>query len=167
MRPRPYVSHAGWFMTQQLDLAGGRDVVARWCTLAEQRLEYLTELFKTGRWRRFHSELAFLENIQEAKAAVEAWRNLSSQEACRSRRAVDMPWLGHSIARGEIWRDRVHLPRVAEIAAAGPPEPAVIAKIDPAPADEMPDAPLPYDPSHLTQQLMTTAERYPLLRNRL
>jgi hypothetical protein len=155
-------------MTQQLDLAGGRDVVARWCTLAEQRLEYLTELFKTGRWRRFHSERAFLENIQEAKAAVEAWRNLSSREGSQNSRAIDAPWRDRPIARREIWRDRVHLPLVAEIATAETPEAAVIALIDSAPVDDAPGAPLRDDnPSHLTQQLITIVERYPLLRNRL
>jgi uncharacterized repeat protein (TIGR03809 family) len=51
-------------MTHRADVARGRDIVARWCVLAEQRLEYLTELFETGRWRRFHSEVVFLENIQ-------------------------------------------------------------------------------------------------------
>jgi uncharacterized repeat protein (TIGR03809 family) len=70
-------------MTHPLDVARGRDVVARWCDLAEQRLDYLTELFETGRWRRFHSELAFLENIQEAKSAVETWRDLAMREASR------------------------------------------------------------------------------------
>src|ERR1700710_2123226 len=58
-------------MTHRLDVTRGRDIVARWSSLAEQRLEYLTELFETGRWRRYHSEVAFLENIQEAKAAVD------------------------------------------------------------------------------------------------
>ena len=81
-------------MTHQLDVARSRDVVARWCALAEQRLEYLTELFETGRWRRFHSELDFLENIQEAKAAVETWRDLSSREASRDNTAIDLSWLG-------------------------------------------------------------------------
>ena len=155
-------------MTQQLDWDGRHDIVARWCTLAEQRLEDLSELFKSGRWRRFHSERAFLENIQEAEAAVEAWRNLSSPEASRNSGAGDLPWLGRSIARGEIWRDRVHLPRVAEIAAAGTPEPAVIAEIDSARVEHTPGLRLPDDnPSHLTRQLMTIVERYPLLRNRL
>jgi len=155
-------------MTHQLDWAGRHDVVARWCILAEQRLEYLTELFKTGRWRRFHSERAFLENIQEAKAAVEAWRNLSSREVSRNGQAIDAPWRGRSIAHREIWRDRVHLPPEAEIAAAGTPEPAVIAEIDSAPVDDTPGMPLPDgNPSHLTQQLITIVERYPLLRNRL
>src|ERR1700687_4807436 len=89
-------------MTHQLDAARGRDVVARWCTLAEQRLEYLTELFETGRWRRFHRELAFLEKIQKAKTAVETWRELSMRESSRDNSAVDISWLG---------RGRTTLPR--------------------------------------------------------
>ena len=55
-----------------------REIAARWCALAEQRLEHLSEMFETGRWRRYHSELAFLENIQEAKRAVQTWRALAS-----------------------------------------------------------------------------------------
>lgn len=35
-------------------------------------------MFETGRWRRYHSELAFLENIQEAKRAVQTWRALAN-----------------------------------------------------------------------------------------
>src|ERR1700760_2414906 len=80
-------------MTQLSDVARGRDVLARWCVLAEQRLEYLTELFETGRWRRFHSEIAFLENIREAKSAVEIWRDLSTREALPDNNAVDLSWL--------------------------------------------------------------------------
>src|SRR5450759_2355308 len=83
-------------MTHRLDVARGRDIVARWSALAEQRLDYLTELFETGRWRRYHSELAFLENIREAKAAVEIWRDLSTREASRSNSAIDMSWLGRT-----------------------------------------------------------------------
>src|SRR5438552_10293605 len=83
-------------MTDRLDVARGRDTVARWCALAEQRLEYLTELFETGRWRRFHSELAFLENIQEAKAAVAIWRDLSLREASRDDLAAHIASLGHT-----------------------------------------------------------------------
>jgi len=51
-------------MTHRVDVTRGRDIVARWCNLAERRLEYLTELFESGRWRRFHSERALLENIR-------------------------------------------------------------------------------------------------------
>ena len=65
-------------MTHPLGVVGGHDLVVRWCALAEQRLEYLTEMFESGRWRRYHSERAFLENIREAKVAVETWRGLST-----------------------------------------------------------------------------------------
>jgi uncharacterized repeat protein (TIGR03809 family) len=77
-------------MTNRTDVARGSDTVARWCALAEQRLEYLAELFETGRWRRYHGELAFLENIQEAKRAVELWRDLLTREACRNNSAIDI-----------------------------------------------------------------------------
>ncbi|MBR0992296.1 TIGR03809 family protein [Bradyrhizobium japonicum] len=59
-------------------MLAGRDVAARWCALAEQRLQHLSEMFETGRWRRYHSEIAFLENIQEAKRAVQTWRALAT-----------------------------------------------------------------------------------------
>jgi len=63
-------------------------------TFAERRLEHLTELFESGRWRRYHTELEFLENIQEAKAAVETWRDLLSREASLENTAIDLAWLG-------------------------------------------------------------------------
>src|ERR1700682_980871 len=102
LRPASVFLLTGWFMRHRFDVARGRDIVTRWCALAEQRLEYLTELFETGRWRRFHSELAFLENIQEAKTAVEIWRDLSMREANCDNSAVDISWLG---------RNRTALPR--------------------------------------------------------
>lgn len=61
----------------------------RGCALAESRLGYLAELFASGRWRRFHSEVDFLDNIQEAKEAVERWRAMLAEDAPAP--AV-MPW---------------------------------------------------------------------------
>jgi uncharacterized repeat protein (TIGR03809 family) len=81
-------------MAHPADLARGRNIVARWCNLAERRLEHLTELFESGRWRRYHGEREFLENIQEAKAAVETWRDLLSREAAPDNTAIDLTWLG-------------------------------------------------------------------------
>src|SRR5208337_4807499 len=148
-------------MTHRLDAARGRDVVARWCAFAEQRLEYLTELFETGRWRRYHSELAFLENIQEAKTAVEIWRDLATREASRDNSAVDISWLGH------------HTPaplRDVPIAAV-----TVHVCSDEAPSAPNPDTPAggrTADPllDHAPEPILDIAamqERYPLLRNAL
>lgn len=83
-------------MTHRADVARGRDILARWCALAEQRLEYLTELFESGRWRRFHTEIAFLENIREAKSAVETWRYLSKREVSRDNSAADIARIGRT-----------------------------------------------------------------------
>ena len=98
-------------MAHQVDVAGSRGIVARWRDLAEQRLEYLTELFETGRWRRYHSELAFLENIQEAKNAVETWRDLSMREDSPYNSAIYPPWLGRvwAPALREVPRDPFRL----------------------------------------------------------
>lgn len=153
-------------------MARGRDVVARWCDLAEQRLEYLTELFETGRWRRFHSELAFLENIQEAKAAVETWRRLSMREASLDNAALDMSWFGRiKVApppRREVVRDQVAAPQPLEI----PDQPLL--SVVPAPAatdlvcsDDAPSAPAMQIASEPVLDNATIEQRYPLLRNAL
>ncbi|MBN9011613.1 MAG: TIGR03809 family protein, partial [Rhizobiales bacterium] len=68
-------------MAQRTDVERGRAIVERWRALAEQRLDYLIALQESGRWRRFHSEPDFLDNVRDAKAAVENWRLLASREA--------------------------------------------------------------------------------------
>src|SRR3954447_5823263 len=164
-------------MTLLADVACGRELAARWCNLAEKRLEYLTDLFETGRWRRFHSERAFLENIQEAKAAVETWRDLMAREAAPDHLAIDLSGAGR-----RAW------PRHDEIrerATLLPPEPAPIGlqplreipddvltalesqllNLDETPsvagAPDLEDMPLPPLDLDVMQQ------RYPLLRNAL
>jgi uncharacterized repeat protein (TIGR03809 family) len=162
-------------MTQLSDAARGRDVLARWCDLAEQRLEYLTELFETGRWRRFHSEIAFLENIREAKSAVEIWRDLSTRKASPDNSALDVSLprnAGVTTLRQQATRDWLHLvssPPVhfpAELPAQDTPP---VAATD-APAFE-PDLPaLELALEIVSQPALGTApihDRYPLLRNAL
>jgi uncharacterized repeat protein (TIGR03809 family) len=149
-------------MTQRTDLARGRDIVARWCVLAEQRLEYLTELFETGRWRRFHSEVAFLENIREAKAAVETWRQLLSREASLDNSPIDISWLGRTGVVSPPRHDAMPAPlHVAPIAAE--PEPVLMDETIIAPDA---DGALAQTVA-LTLDIVAMQERYPLLRNAL
>jgi uncharacterized repeat protein (TIGR03809 family) len=153
-------------MTQPSDVARGRDVLARWCNLAEQRLEYLTELFETGRWRRFHSEVAFLENIREAKSAVETWRDLSTREASPDNNAVDLSWLSRPNATPP--RNRPHRPSSppAGLPAELPRSetPSVVAIDAPAfePDLSVLESALEKAPRDATQPVL---DRYPLLRN--
>ena len=171
-------------MTHRADVARGRDVVARWCALAEQRLEYLTELFETGRWRRYHSELAFLENIREAKTAVEIWRDLSMREGSRDNSAVDISWLGRnrtSAPRDQTMRDQNQRPQPAVIVAEPlPPDASMVGDSDHVSSDDAPSAPVAdasvlYHSAGLalestpeqTLDIASIEQRYPLLRNAL
>jgi uncharacterized repeat protein (TIGR03809 family) len=165
-------------MTHRTDVARGRDVVARWCDLAERRLEYLTELFETGRWRRYFSECAFLENIQEAKAAVEIWRELSTREASRDNFAIDISWLGRTRATramlpsSEAAREWVHRfqpppPPPRDVLVAAEPDHVYSDAAPSAPEPDMPALETSLDTvlDSLTRDIAAITERYPLLRN--
>ena len=152
-------------------MARGRGIVARWFVLAERRLEHLTELFETGRWRRYHSELAFLENLKEAKSAVEAWRDLLTREASRDNTAVDISWLGRNegaMSIAERLRAQVQKlqPQPAETAAEPLPSyVSISAETGQIPFDEMPSAAAIEDDSEVTPDIGAIMERYPLLRS--
>jgi uncharacterized repeat protein (TIGR03809 family) len=166
--------------THRVDGARGRDIVARWCNLAEQRLEHLTELFETGRWRRYHSEQAFLENIREAKAAVEVWRDLEVREASLDNAVIDPSWLARersNLPRSPYMQPPVQRlqPQPVQIPDEPPPRDipsdvlialeSVLAGSAEAPS--VPDAPHLDDLSPPLLDLDVIQQRYPLLRNAL
>jgi uncharacterized repeat protein (TIGR03809 family) len=171
-------------MAHPADVARGRNIVARWCNLAEQRLEHLTELFETGRWRRYHTEREFLENIQEAKAAVATWRDLLNREAALDNTTIDLAWLGRRrtsplpltpLPRDEGYRRPIAQLQPQAVPATVPPRDtsaefliALEARI--AVADEAPSVPdvLALDEMEVPAlDLDAMKERYPLLRNAL
>ena len=173
-------------MAHPADVVRGRNIVARWCNLAEQRLEHLTELFESGRWRRYHTELEFLENIQEAKAAVETWRDLLNREASLENTAIDMSWVGRRrttpLPRDVGYRQPVvHMqPQPAPIAATPPIAPAPSREVpadvlvalesqlvDANEAPSVPDVLGLDDMQFPALDLDSMKERYPLLRNAL
>ena len=126
------------------DVAIGRDIAARWCALAEQRLVHLSEMFETGRWRRYHSEIAFLENIQEAKLAVQTWRALATGADVATAAASVSPAFGWSPATmprmfpreqqaQTVQPKAVHIAPETAVPVRLDPKPGVIAKISEAP----------------------------------
>lgn len=152
-------------------VVAGRDVAARWCALAEQRLQHLSEMFETGRWRRYHSEIAFLENIQEAKRAVETWRALATGADVAEAAASVTPAIGWSPAtmprvfpreqQAQIVQPKTLQPKAVHIA----PETAVPVRLDPQPdvLAEITEAPLaPPAASAAMPSFIAPAEMPPL-----
>jgi uncharacterized repeat protein (TIGR03809 family) len=157
-------------MASQLDVDKGREIVARWCNLAETRLKYLSDLYDSGRWRRFFSEQEFVENIREAKTAVETWRDLLTREATPDNRPIDLSWLGRprtALPRNAFRRDPAHLPRVAEIPVAPPEGPMVAEKKAIVSETLSADPLLSQDAFAAVLDLAAVAARYPGLRNSL
>jgi uncharacterized repeat protein (TIGR03809 family) len=75
-----------------LPIRSSFDIIKDWKVLAEKRLAHLSELSETGRWRRYHTEAAFLENLREAESVVKTWRALvASQPASTIPAPTDQP----------------------------------------------------------------------------
>jgi uncharacterized repeat protein (TIGR03809 family) len=45
----------------------------KWHALAERRRAYFVELYRSGRWRRYYAEDAFLAHMREVMRSVEQW----------------------------------------------------------------------------------------------
>ena len=95
-------------------------------------------MFETGRWRRYHSELAFLENIQEAKRAVQTWRAIATGEDVAAAAASVTSAFGWSPAtlsrpapreQAQAMQPQTLQPKAVHIA----PETAVPVALDPTP----------------------------------
>ncbi len=170
-------------MTHRTDEAPRRELIARWCMLAEQRLNYLSDMFESGRWRRYYTETAFLENIREAKFAVETWRELSNP---RPPRPVT-PELVQGVAAVALALSESAVPVPVRIAESDPlpiaPEPFELASEDEMMSEEAELVSVGASSSEpvidmlALEQALETPElaldmaaierRYPLLRNAL
>ena len=149
-------------MTHRFEVAHDPAVVARWCSLAEQRLDYLTELFQNGRWRRYYSHTAFIENIKEAKATVAHWRALSTPGYVPEART---PILIPDLKPASV-------PDVVDVVEAAPDEIHIDVAAEAAPVDEVAAAPASEvldNPEEVLDKMPSTTDhmndRYSLLRN--
>jgi uncharacterized repeat protein (TIGR03809 family) len=104
-------------------------------------------MFETGRWRRYHSEIAFLENIQEAKRAVQTWRALATGGDVAAAAASVTPAFGWSPATMPRVFPRKRIQTVQPKAVHIAPETVVPVRLNPKPdvlaeITEAPIAPL-------------------------
>jgi uncharacterized repeat protein (TIGR03809 family) len=63
-------------------LQGGStfDGIARkWCDLAQRRLDYFIELYRSGRWAHYYSEADFSARMRDVIAAAKIWAALAQR----------------------------------------------------------------------------------------
>ena len=53
-------------------------ITLQWCDLAERRLQHYTELYRSGRWRRYYTEERFVVVMNEVAKTVANWRALAN-----------------------------------------------------------------------------------------
>lgn len=165
-------------MTQRYDAghaqAHAQDILNRWYVLAERRLDHLIELYESGRWRRYHSENAFMENLREAKTVVEIWRVLARREATPDNRAIDWSWLDQFDQPAEVSsaiQDEQSSARLLGTAAVHAALASIVVLQDDA-AVEADDAPAGEETTSSAElttgilpDLRTLQERYPMLQH--
>ncbi|MCW5690199.1 MAG: TIGR03809 family protein, partial [Pseudolabrys sp.] len=54
-----------------------QEIAQRWHGLAEQRLAYYTELYRSGRWKHYYTQEAFAARMLDVIAAAKKWRKLA------------------------------------------------------------------------------------------
>lgn len=67
-------------MTTSFDASRYQQALERWRALAERRLEHMTALYESGRWRRYYTEERFMRIILDTRAAAAAWGQLAPKE---------------------------------------------------------------------------------------
>jgi uncharacterized repeat protein (TIGR03809 family) len=61
-------------------VAGGPDfkqIAQKWHDLAERRLDYYTQLYRSGRWRHYYTQERFAMRMLDVIEGAKRWRSLA------------------------------------------------------------------------------------------
>ena len=76
------------------------DVITRqWHDLAERRLAYYNELYRSGRWARYYTKEHFALRMLDVIKAAKTWRDLASRGL-----RPDQSWTAQPVARDDDLR---------------------------------------------------------------
>jgi uncharacterized repeat protein (TIGR03809 family) len=75
-------------MSDEIPRTMSAATMSKWYLLAEERSRHLTELQRTGRWRRYYTQEQLLVQIEEATQAVRMWQQMME---CARSTAADAP----------------------------------------------------------------------------
>jgi len=65
------------------------EIAHKWHDLAERRLEYFTELYRSGHWTRYYSREHFALRMRDVIRAVKVWRELAGVRSDQAQTARD------------------------------------------------------------------------------
>jgi uncharacterized repeat protein (TIGR03809 family) len=54
-------------------------IAMKWRKMADRRLEYYTELYRSGRWRHYYSQEDFAVRMLDVIKAVKVWYDLAER----------------------------------------------------------------------------------------
>ena len=75
-------------------LQGGirlEEISQKWRDLAERRLAYFTELYRSGRWKHYYTPETFSARMRDVVKAAEVWGNLADRASSEQILAEQMP----------------------------------------------------------------------------
>jgi uncharacterized repeat protein (TIGR03809 family) len=76
------------------------EISLKWRALAERRLAHFTELYTSGRWKRYYTPEAFTERMRDVVKAAKAWQDLAQRASAEKILAEELPKQGlPSLAR--------------------------------------------------------------------
>lgn len=55
-------------------------IAQQWHDLAERRLDYYTELYRSGRWRHYYTQERFAARMLDVIEAAKQWRELAGRQ---------------------------------------------------------------------------------------
>jgi uncharacterized repeat protein (TIGR03809 family) len=63
-------------------------IARKWHDLAEQRLDYYTELYRSGRWKHYYTEERFAVRMLEVIEAAKRWCDLAGRQRSEKTQAA-------------------------------------------------------------------------------
>jgi uncharacterized repeat protein (TIGR03809 family) len=66
------------------------EISLKWRDLAERRLAYFTELYRSGRWKHYYTPEAFTERMRDVIKAAKAWSHLAERARAEQILAEDL-----------------------------------------------------------------------------
>jgi uncharacterized repeat protein (TIGR03809 family) len=57
------------------------EISRKWRDLADRRLAYFTELYRSGRWKHYYSQDEFVARMRDVVKAAKVWSHLADRTA--------------------------------------------------------------------------------------